>query len=136
MYIIQLNYTLPAYPEFLIVISYRLHHRQYRVPFVSKFIIGKIFRKVWGFKKLVPLDIYVNHSGNLMWITEDINNIRNATTVGIYASCIVEIYVNLRWDLEILWGLNHHQSKGMLTEIHNYWLIQLGNRIMSRSGKS
>ena len=31
----------------------------------------------------------------------------------------------------MMWGLNCHQSKGVLTEIHNYWLIQLANRIMS-----
>ena len=28
-------------------------------------------------------------------------------------------------------GLNYHQSKDVWTEIHNYWLIQLGNYIMS-----
>ena len=31
----------------------------------------------------------------------------------------------------MLWGLNYHQSKGVLTEIDYYWLIQLANRIMN-----
>ena len=35
-----------------------------------KIYYWQTFRKVWGFTKLV--DIYVNHSGNLTWITEDI----------------------------------------------------------------
>ena len=46
-------------------------------------------KKAWGFMKVV--DIYVNHSRNMVWITEDIN-FRDATTVGIYE--VVDIYVN------------------------------------------
>ena len=50
--------------------------------------ILQIFRKVWGFMKLV--DIYVNVSGNLTWITKDII-ILEMIKLGIMK--VVDIYV-------------------------------------------